>query len=316
MPKNIRSPKQSEVDYENIMYGISISKYPCVRFTIGTQYVYVLEFPKDDLPLAIVESKYSAIVNGVSDKDDFFIHTPRKTIAEILETKHICYLSTWLQTISIFYGGKIHASVKKELVAQFNHFLRQGYSLLINFSVTHSCGSYKTTTHAYRISFLSTTRVRSCEQLPEDLSGFEPVKYKDVLDGTLNPDYLVGKYCLPRDELPLAIVESKNSAIVNGVSAKDDFFILTPRKTIAQILETKQESEDGQFHDMETQSDAPEVSLAIQGLVSKQSESFDLTPAKRIRAVNIDTKEILDDNSVTRSVSSVKIKKEKFAKSD
>ncbi|WZZ35286.1 hypothetical protein YC2023_018687 [Brassica napus] len=174
MPKNFRSPKQSEVDY----------------------------FPKDDLPLAIVESKYSAIVNGVSDKDDFFIHTPRKTIAEILETKHICYLSTCedgqfhdMDTQSDApEGGKIHASVKKELVAQFNHFLRQGYSLLINFSVTHSCGSYKTTTHAYRISFLSTTRVRSCEQLPEDLSGFEPVKYKDVLDGTLNPDYLVGKY--------------------------------------------------------------------------------------------------------------------------
>ncbi|RID75731.1 hypothetical protein BRARA_B02761 [Brassica rapa] len=397
--------------------------------------------------------------------------------------------------------------------------------------VTHSCGSYRSTTHAYMISFLSTTRVRSCEQLPEDLSGFEPVKYKYVLDGTLNPDYLVdiigqiveishidhinvngketekisldderlpmvlwGKFAcdvceamrvqdehstvlvlrfgkikvwkedrslsnaynvsnppiievrkfiasLPKDDLPLAIVESKNSAIVNGVSAKDDFFILTPRKTIAQILETKQkcillctitaidsdmgwfylsckvcskrvlsvptspnddgndeddlnhtyycvkcktynpmtlprytlhlvvldntsntklvlfdnhamqllnqpclqiagllikseiqierenfvykqetykalkESEDGQFHDLETQSDAPEVSLAIQGLPSKQSESFDMTPAKRIRAVNIHTEEILDDNTVTRSVSSVKIKKEKFAKS-
>ncbi|KAF3540888.1 hypothetical protein F2Q69_00023437 [Brassica cretica] len=87
-----------------------------------------------------------------------------------------------------------HVYLKTHVVLCFDHFLRQGYSLLINFSVTHSCGSYKTTTHAYRISFLSTTRVRSCEQLPEDLSGFEPVKYKDVLDGTLNPDYLVGKY--------------------------------------------------------------------------------------------------------------------------
>ena len=58
-----------------------------------------------------------------------------------------------------------------------------------------------------------------------------------------------------------------------------------------------------------------QVSLAIQGLPSKQSESFDMTPAKRIRAVNIHTEEILDDNTVTRSVSSVKIKKEKFAKS-
>nr|VDD24948.1 unnamed protein product [Brassica oleracea] len=59
----------------------------------------------------------------------------------------------------------------------------------------------------------------------------------------LNPPMIeVGKFIasLPKDELLLAIVESKNLAIVNGVSAKDDFFILTPRKTIAQILETKQ----------------------------------------------------------------------------
>ncbi|KAF3540889.1 hypothetical protein F2Q69_00023436 [Brassica cretica] len=338
------------------MYGISISKYPCVRFTIGTQYVYVLE------------------------------------------------------------GGEIHASVKKELVAQFDPFLRQEYSLkLRNFEVTHSCGSYRTTNHAYRISFLSTTRVRSCEQLPENLAGFGPVKYKDVLDGTLNPDYLVdivgqiieishiehvtvngketekislefrnsdderlpmvlwGKFAcdiseamqvraehstvleersvnlqchsmieFPKDDLPLAIVESKYSAIVNGVSDKDDFFIHTPRKTIAEILETKhilfpnddgneeddlkhtyycvkyktynpvtlpryklhlvvldntsntkllvfdnhamlcnysitmladywtiKQIRDGQFHDMDTQSDAPEASLAIQGSASE-----------------------------------------------
>ena len=84
--------------------------------------------------------------------------------------------------------------MKRELVAKFDHFLRQGHSLmLINFVVTHSCGSYRTTNHAYRISFLSTTRVRPCEQLPEDLSGFEPVKFKEVLDGTLSADFLVGK---------------------------------------------------------------------------------------------------------------------------
>ncbi|WZY91844.1 hypothetical protein YC2023_064173 [Brassica napus] len=444
-------------------------------------------------------------------------------------------------------GGKIHATVKKELVAQFSPFLIQGESLmLINFSVTHSCGSYRTTNHPYRISFLSTTRVRSSEKLPEDLAGFEPVKYTEVLDGTLNPDYLVdvigqiveishiehvnvngketekislelrnadderlpmvlwGKFAsdvseamqvrdehltvlvlrfakikvwkeersvsnaynvseiglnptmievgkfiasLPKDDLPLAIVESKYSAIVNGVSEKDDFFIHTPRKTIAQILDTKQvekcillctiaaidsdmgwfypsckcktnnpvtlpryklhlvvldntsntkllvfdnhamqllnqsclqlagpsnkfeieetnvlppalnsiigktflfkiqierenfvykhetykvlkvitnkdliadfeeansenASEGGQFHDMDTQSDAPEASLAMIGSASDQSESFDLTPAKRIRPVNLELDESFDENSVTRSVSSVKIKKE------
>ncbi|KAH0880577.1 hypothetical protein HID58_067971 [Brassica napus] len=88
-------------------------------------------------------------------------------------------------------GGKIHATVKKELVAQFSPFLIQGESLmLINFSVTHSFGSYRTTNHPYMISFLSTTRVRSCEKLPEGLAGFEPVKYTEVLDGTLKPRLL------------------------------------------------------------------------------------------------------------------------------
>ncbi|XP_048622699.1 replication protein A 70 kDa DNA-binding subunit E-like [Brassica napus] len=228
-------------------------------------------------------------------------------------------------------GAKIHASVKRELVAKFDHFLRQGHSLmLINFVVTHSCGSYRTTNHAYRISFLSTTRVRPCEQLPESLSGFEPVKFKEVLDDIIGqiikishlehvnvngketekislqlrnsdddklPVVLWGKFAcdvneamqvrdehctilvlrfgkikewkeersvsnaynvselglnlpmievlkftdsLPKDDLPLAIVESKYAAIANGVSDKDDFFTHTPRKTIAQMKETKQ----------------------------------------------------------------------------
>ncbi|ESQ33594.1 hypothetical protein EUTSA_v10009292mg [Eutrema salsugineum] len=42
---------------------------------------------KDDLPFAIVDANPLVLVNGVSDKDDFFIHTPRKTICEVLESK-------------------------------------------------------------------------------------------------------------------------------------------------------------------------------------------------------------------------------------
>ncbi|CAF1711509.1 unnamed protein product [Brassica oleracea] len=117
-----------------------------------------------------------------------------------------------------------------------------------------------------------------------------------------------------KDALPLAIVESKYAAIAKIVSDKDDFFTHTPRKTIAQMKETKQGSE-GVFHDMDTQSDAPEASLANQGSASEQSESFDLTPAKRVRAVDIELEEINDQNSVTRSTGSMMIKKEKFAKS-
>ncbi|KAL0694690.1 hypothetical protein Bca4012_061870 [Brassica carinata] len=94
-------------------------------------------------------------------------------------------------------GDKIHASFKKELVNQFDSFLAQGRTLIFtNFSLNHACGSYRTTSHLYKISFLSTTRVRSENALPIGLNDFAPVNFRDVLDGTLNSDYLVGEYHL------------------------------------------------------------------------------------------------------------------------
>ncbi|CAF1929546.1 unnamed protein product [Brassica napus] len=89
-------------------------------------------------------------------------------------------------------GDKIHASVKKDLVEQFDPVLMEGFTkILINFAVTHACGSYRTTKHAYKIAFVSTTKVRPCEELPMNLTGFTPAKFLDVLDGSLNTDYLV-----------------------------------------------------------------------------------------------------------------------------
>ncbi|KAF2565655.1 hypothetical protein F2Q68_00024693 [Brassica cretica] len=41
------------------------------------------------------------------------------------------------------------------------------------------------------ISVLATTRVRSCEALPVGLNGFTPVNFQEVLDGSLNPDFLI-----------------------------------------------------------------------------------------------------------------------------
>ncbi|RID63262.1 hypothetical protein BRARA_E02279 [Brassica rapa] len=92
-------------------------------------------------------------------------------------------------------GDKIHASVKKDLVEQFDPVLVEGFTkILINFAVTHACGSYRTTKHPYKIAFVNTTKVRPCEELPMNLTGFTPAKFLDVLDGSLNTDYLVGEY--------------------------------------------------------------------------------------------------------------------------
>lgn len=103
--------------------------------------------------------------------------------------------------IIVFFwqGDKIHATVKQELASQFEQRLTQGASkILINFSLNHSCGSYRTTHHAYKIGFLSTTRVKVCEDLPKELSGLQPVKFGDLLDGSLNTDFLVGEFFILR----------------------------------------------------------------------------------------------------------------------
>ncbi|KAG2276217.1 hypothetical protein Bca4012_043562 [Brassica carinata] len=73
-------------------------------------------------------------------------------------------------------GDKIHASVKKDLVEQFDPVLMEGFTkILINFA----------------IAFVSSTKVRPYEELPMNLTGFTPAKFLDVLDGSLNTDYLV-----------------------------------------------------------------------------------------------------------------------------
>ncbi|XP_056851835.1 replication protein A 70 kDa DNA-binding subunit C-like [Raphanus sativus] len=111
--------------------------------------------------------------------------------------------------LTIEMGVKINASVKKDLVNQFDSFLSEGSSkIFINFTVIPSGGSYRTTIHPYKIGFLSTTRVRCCDDLPIELTGFQPVNYMDILDGTLNTDYLVDVMGQIVEVTPLEVVSA------------------------------------------------------------------------------------------------------------
>lgn len=53
----------------------------------------------------------------------------------------------------------------------------------------------------------------------------------------------------------------------------------------------------------------------LHGGSSQQDKTRDLTPAKRIRAIIINLKDAIDQNSVTRSACTIKFKKEKNEKS-
>lgn len=80
-------------------------------------------------------------------------------------------------------------------MGKFDRMLQEGETkVLINFTVTNSSGSYRTTKHPFKIVFLPTTRVRICEELSMNLSGLNPVNFRDVLNGGLDDDYLVGKF--------------------------------------------------------------------------------------------------------------------------
>ncbi|CAN6856384.1 unnamed protein product, partial [Brassica oleracea] len=137
----------------------------------------------------------------------------------------------------------------------------------------------------------------------------------NVSDVSVNPENMAEVQAfirlLPKDDLKLSIVDSKPLALANGVSEKDDFFVHTPRKTIAEVLESKQGSENMLSGTFSTQSDAPEGSLMIQG---GSSGSTDLTPAKRTRTPIINLEEAFDQNSVTKMACTIKVKKKKFEK--
>ncbi|CAF2303816.1 unnamed protein product [Brassica napus] len=120
---------------------------------------------------------------------------------------------------------------------------------------------------------------------------------------------------LPKDDMALAIVDPKPLALTNGVSDKDDFFIHTPRKSIADVKASRQGSETFKAIDNSIVSDAPEGSMMLRGCSSQQSDSTSLTPAKRIGAPVINLDETFDQTSVTRTNCPVKIKKEKKDKS-
>ncbi|KAG2252588.1 hypothetical protein Bca52824_082724 [Brassica carinata] len=224
-------------------------------------------------------------------------------------------------------GDTIHATVNVDVVLIFESFLEEGYSkIFINFSLSQACGSYRLTKHPYKIWFQATTRIRLCDDLPYRLTGFTHVNFREILDGTLSPEYLIdivsqivevthveivslngkdtekmslllkneedvriplvvwGKVALdlseaiqllsdrtlicvmnvcnaynvsavslnpfieeveafakllPKENISLAIVQSKPLSMVSMMSEEEDYFVKTPQKTISDILETR-----------------------------------------------------------------------------
>ncbi|KAF3597685.1 hypothetical protein DY000_02023692 [Brassica cretica] len=110
------------------------------------------------------------------------------TVSKLEPYKEICHINVqiirlWKKFIAAdrytielvlcdSFGDKIHASISSALVAPYEPRLKEGK-------------------HAYMIEFRRNTRVCVCDFFPRPLTGFEPVAFRDILDGLVATEYLV-----------------------------------------------------------------------------------------------------------------------------
>ncbi|KAL2941809.1 Glyceraldehyde-3-phosphate dehydrogenase A chloroplastic, partial [Bienertia sinuspersici] len=60
----------------------------------------------------------------------------------------------------LWHGDKIQASIKRSMIMTYRHLLNEGESYtLMTFRVGLNSGDYKPISHAYKINFLSITKV-------------------------------------------------------------------------------------------------------------------------------------------------------------
>ncbi|KAJ4888832.1 OB-fold-like protein [Raphanus sativus] len=212
-------------------------------------------------------------------------------------------------------GNKFQASVKTELVRNFDPILQEGCSYIFTkFSLLPAVDIIG---HIVKICHIEHVNVngKETEKLCLELR---------------NSD-------LPDDDLPLAIVDSKYQAMVQAV-AGDVMFCHTPKKTIAEVLETKQLlntivgktflfkigirrenilNRHESYPVLKIVTDRNVIYECDPCLCSNETEDtyFGMTPAKRIRAFNGDFAERNDQSSATSSLSSVTNKRMKLDKS-
>nr|GEV44968.1 nucleic acid-binding, OB-fold, replication protein A, OB domain protein [Tanacetum cinerariifolium] len=71
-------------------------------------------------------------------------------------------------------GTKIHATVKKSLVCDFDSKLEQGQCYcLSDFGVTERYGKHHVVAHKYRINFYQITKVVECDDIGGSTFGFD-----------------------------------------------------------------------------------------------------------------------------------------------
>ncbi|KAK2426302.1 replication factor A protein [Trifolium repens] len=89
-------------------------------------------------------------------------------------------------------GGKIHASIRKQLVSMFEGKIEEGEVYEMSyFSVFPQVGQFRTTLHPYKLLFKVRTKIHKCESSCVALSGMNFTEIGDICAHTHDYEYLV-----------------------------------------------------------------------------------------------------------------------------
>nr|XP_010925992.2 uncharacterized protein LOC105048395 [Elaeis guineensis] len=79
-------------------------------------------------------------------------------------------------------GGKIHATIKRQLLSMFKSILKEGVDYVMsNFIVGYNNGKYRTTKHKYMLNFMTKTSVVVCAHANISRDGFVFVPFAEII---------------------------------------------------------------------------------------------------------------------------------------
>ncbi|CAJ2664707.1 replication protein A 70 kDa DNA-binding subunit A-like [Trifolium pratense] len=89
-------------------------------------------------------------------------------------------------------GGKIHATIRKQLLYLFKNKISEGHVYKISYlAVAPSSGSYRTTLHPYKFFFQMKTKIQICQSDDIPNFGLSISNISDVCSHTIDYDFLV-----------------------------------------------------------------------------------------------------------------------------
>ncbi|EFH64590.1 predicted protein, partial [Arabidopsis lyrata subsp. lyrata] len=139
-------------------------------------------------------------------------------------------------------GNKIQAGIKKEHISKFQRYVKNGdWKIIEEFSVNKATGTYRSTTHSYRINFHYATVFSPSPSISNEV-WLDLVDFTTILSGNLDQNKLIKIlllifnllwFRLPSDGLALTIMGPKPR--FEPLKVREQRSLGLPLKTIAEL---------------------------------------------------------------------------------